>query len=416
MNFVSDIMFRVIRRLISAESGESFSFVPSKRQTFPRMPGMVDFYVHIPYCRNHCRWCPYNTRPYCDDEFPSFFENLLSEVRQVISAGALLYGKSLYIGGGTPTCTGRFLLDFIDCLVKDFGSPSTIAVETSVDELTLDMISGLKASGVAQLSIGVQSFNGKRLQSLGRVVHQTKATDILKSVAHAEFENVNVDLMHDVQRHSLADLGEDIHCAADNGADQITIYPLFRFFTSRGVCMPQIIRRRRFYSFLWNIMQSNGYVPVSVWSFCRPDAIRKFSSVQRRLFVGLGPGAATSLEGLFAFNTFDCKAWMQRISSRLPAYSLEMPISANMRALYDLYWDMYELHLPKVVSEKLIRNRLLNFIAQGAQFLGLCDDDETLTQRGAFWIHLMQNQYVLNYINKVWSASMRTPFPNMIRL
>ena len=415
MNFVSDIMFRVIRRVISAESGESFSFVPSKRQTFPRMSDMVDFYVHIPYCRNHCRWCPYNTRPYCDDEFPSFFEKMLSEMRQVVTAGASLDGKSLYIGGGTPTCTGRFLLDFIDCLIKDFGNPSTVAVETSVDEMTMDMIDGLKAVGVSQLSIGVQSFNDERLLSLGRVKHQTKATDILKSVAHAEFDNVNVDLMYDVQRHTLADLDEDIHCAVDYGADQITIYPLFRFFTRRGVGMPQIIRRRRFYSFLWNIMQSNGYVPVSVWSFCRPNAIRKFSSVQRCKFVGLGPGAATSLERLFAFNTFDCKSWMQRISSGMPAYSLEMPMSANMRALYDLYWSLYELHLPKNLSKALIRNRLLNFVAQGARFLRLCDD-ETLTQRGAFWIHLMQNQYVLNYINKVWSASMRTPYPNMIRL
>ncbi len=415
MNFFSDLVCRAIRHLISAESGDSFSFVPSNRRTFPRISDMSDFYVHVPYCRNHCRWCPYNTRPYCNDEFPRFFETLLSEARQIASAGAELHGRSLYIGGGTPTCTGRFLLDFIDRLVKDFGNPSTIAVESSVDELTLYMIGGLKDSGVTQLSIGVQSFNGERLQSLGRVAHQAKAADILKSVTHAGFDNVNVDLMYDIQRHTLAELGEDIHCAVDNGADQITVYPLFRFFTKQGVIMPQIIKRRRFYSFLWDIMRSNGYVPVSVWSFSRPNATRNFSSVHRRMFVGLGPGAATSLERLFAFNTFNCKAWMHRISSGLPAYSLEMPLSSNMRALYNLYWSLYELHLPKILSKPLTRDRILDFASIGARLLGLCDK-ETLTQRGAFWIHLMQNQYILNYINKIWSASMRTPFPDMIQL
>ena len=415
MNVVFDFMLRVIRRLISAESGDSFSFMPSKRRTFPMASGTLDFYVHVPYCRNHCRWCPYNTRPYCDNEFPLFFENLLSEARQIAAAGVLLHGKSLYIGGGTPTCTGRFLLDFLDCLVKNLGNPSTVAVETSVDELTSSIIGGLKAAGVAQLSIGVQSFNDKRLLSLGRVMHQTKATDVLKSVAYAKFDNVNVDLMYDVQRHALDELGEDIHCAIDNGADQITVYPLFRFFTRDGVVMPQIIKRRRFYYFLWDIMQSNGYVPVSVWSFCRPNATKKFSSVQRRRFVGLGPGAATSLEGLFAFNTFDCNAWMQRISSGLPAYSLEMPMSENLLALYDLYWDLYELHLPKVFSKALTRRGMLKFASQCARLIGLCED-EMLTQKGAYWIHLLQNQYVLNYINKVWVTSMRMPFPNIIRL
>ena len=415
MNHLNNTFFRVIRRLIAAEKGSAFTFVPSVRHSFPKMPERMDFYVHIPYCRSHCRWCPYNTRLYNDEEFPLFFKNLLSEANYVASTGVSLLGKSLYIGGGTPTSTDVFLFDFIRRLIEDIGSPSTIAVETSVDELTQNKIRGLKSVGVSQLSIGVQSFNTERLKSFGRASHKKNATDVLGDVVRAGFDNVNIDLMCDVQQNTLDELGDDISRAVDIGADQITIYPLFRFFTERGVVMPQIIKRKRFYNYVWNTMRAKGYVPSSVWSFCRSNTTSKFSSVQRRTFVGLGPGAATSLDNLFAFNTFDHNAWQLRISNGIPAYSLEMPMSVNMRALYDLYWDIYELHLPKFFSKDLNRNYTLNLVSFLARILGLCEG-ELLTMRGAFWIHLLQNQYILNYINKVWSASLQTPFPMAISL
>jgi oxygen-independent coproporphyrinogen-3 oxidase len=415
MNHLNNIFFRAIRHLIAAERKSAFTFVPSVRYAFPKMPDRMDFYVHIPYCRSHCRWCPYNTRLHNEKEFPLFFKNLLSEAHHVASTGVSLLDKSLYIGGGTPTSTDFFLLDFIKCLSEDLGRPSTIAVETSVDELTHNKIRGLKSVGVSQLSIGVQSFNAERLKSFGRASHMKSATDVLGDVVREGFDNVNIDIMCDVQQNTLDELGDDISRAVDVGVDQITIYPLFQFFTERGVVMPRIIKRKRFYNYVWKTMCAKGYVPSSVWSFCRPHTTSKFSSVQRRTFVGLGPGAATSLDDLFVFNTFDYNAWQQRISNGKPAYSLEMPMSVNMRALYDLYWDIYELHLPKVVSKELNSNHMLNLVSFLSRILGFCDG-ESLTKRGAFWMHLLQNQYILNYINKVWSASLQTPFPTAIRL
>ena len=44
------------------------------------------------------------------------------------------------------------------------------------------------------------------------------------------------------------------------------------------------------------------------------------------------------------------------------------------------------------------------------------EDHYALTERGAFWIHLMQNYYVLDYIDKVWSRSMREAWPGRIEL
>jgi hypothetical protein len=39
-----------------------------------------------------------------------------------------------------------------------------------------------------------------------------------------------------------------------------------------------------------------------------------------------------------------------------------------------------------------------------------------LTERGSFWIHLIQNYYVLNYIDKLWTRAIQEPWPGRIEL
>ncbi|MFH0792007.1 MAG: hypothetical protein V1905_02225, partial [bacterium] len=42
--------------------------------------------------------------------------------------------------------------------------------------------------------------------------------------------------------------------------------------------------------------------------------------------------------------------------------------------------------------------------------MGLCKetkDEIILTERGSFYIHLLQNYFILNYINKVWTIAKR---------
>ena len=403
------------RRILSGEKGEAFTMRPSQRTEFPASTGTQDFYAHIPYCRNHCAYCPYNTKPLDLEEVPDFYEALLAEARLAAANGASVEGRSFYIGGGTPTCTGDGLTHFLREFTQICGQPATIALETSAEELTAPLLENLLQAGVTQLSVGVQSFAPHVLKTLGRAGHPETYAEKLEMAARAGFENLNVDLMYDADSESIGDLASDISQAIQTGADQLTIYPLFRFFRREGVAMPRLRNRRKFFAFVWKRMELDGFSPVSVWSFRKGRRGEAFSSVQRRTFVGLGPGAGTCREDLFAFNTFDTSAWMSRSREGKCAYSLEMPLSPNLSALYGLYWDLYAGHLPKKLDPDLKRRRLLALLASTARLLGFCRG-ETLTERGMYWIHLLQNQYMLDYIDRVWTISRETPYPEAVRL
>ena len=415
MNKAKRFALKVVRRILSGERDAAFEFKPSTRRAFPSFEGPQDFYVHIPYCRNKCAYCPYNTKPLDEAEVSAFYDTLLKEARQVVGAGATALGCSLYIGGGTPTCTGGALVRFIGDFVRYCSRPGTIAVETSADELDMANLAALKDACVTQLSVGVQSFDGRILKRLGRTGDVENYERTLALAAKAGFANLNVDLMYDADGETLEEINNDLSRAVHSGADQITIYPLFRFFRNDGVSMPSLRARRSAFAFIWQRMAQEGFSPVSVWSFRKGGRGEAFSSVQRRSFVGLGPGAATCHKVFFAFNTFDTSAWMRRIAEDACAYSLEMPLSPNIRALYSLYWDLYACRMPNELDAGLKRKGVFRALATAGRILGFVKG-EVLTERGAYWTHLLQNQYMLDYINRVWSVSRNLPFPSGIRL
>lgn len=409
-------LLRGVRRWLCGEPRSAFTFKPVRREGFPSMAKSADFYVHVPYCRKRCAHCPYNTKPLDTAEVPRFFAALRDEARMATEAGATAEGGSLYVGGGTPTCTGKELTLFLRNFSGICGRPRSIAAETSPEELDDATLAGLREAGVGQLSVGVQSFSPRVLESLGRSGDPAEYATRLASAVAAGFANVNVDLMHDAESGTLAALGDDIERAIAAGVDQVTVYPLFRFFRGSGVDMPGMRARRRFCEFVWQKMESAGFQAVSVWSFRRKEADGEaFSSVQRRQFIGLGPGAATSLENLFAFNTFDTAAWMERVRAGQCAHSLEMPLSPNLRACYDLYWDLYALRLPSELPEALRNRRRLGMLATWARICGFARG-ETLTERGACWIHWLQNLAVLDYIDRMWTHSKASAFPREIDL
>ena len=40
----------------------------------------------------------------------------------------------------------------------------------------------------------------------------------------------------------------------------------------------------------------------------------------------------------------------------------------------------------------------------------------TVTKPGAYWIHRLQNEYSLNYINRLWGTCRKTAWPRKVTL
>ena len=125
----------------------------------------------------------------------------------------------------------------------------------------------------------------------------------------------------------------------------------------------------------------------------------------------------------FYVNTFDLEAYAATLPQRRPI-ALSMPIDERLEMAYWLYWRTYELKVMEQDFHRLFgTNTSLDTIfwsiLRPFQLLGMMRRIEggyEITQSGAYWIHRLQNEYSLSYINRLWGGCRRVAWPEQVVL
>ncbi len=409
--------------------GNRQKFVFTKRQTikFPSLK-KVDMYIHIPFCKNMCPYCPYNRIAYDKNLAAPYLEAVLSEINRYYLQFGKIEITSIYIGGGTPTNLIDELGIITDTLREKFLVSGDICIETNPGDLNKDILAKLKNFKFDLISVGVQSFDDKYLKILGRNYSSQQAQDAVRFALSENFKSVNIDLMFVLPGQANGNILSDLEKAVNLGADQITTYPLFTFpYTSVGrhlginkIRMPNIFKRREMYKKIHDFCTRNGYRQVSVWGFKKGHAPR-YSSVTRDNYIGIGAGACSRLPDIFYFNTFSVNDYISTASAgRLPI-AMAMNMNPQLQKYYWLYWRFYDTKIckndfEKIFGDKDIKIKVLLSILKLTKSSREKDDVIELTERGAFYVHLLQNYFILNYINKVWTVSMKQPAAEKIEI
>ena len=105
----------------------------------------LGLYVHIPFCRSICNFCPYCKVKYDSLLCDTYIDHLLKEIRMV---GSMYTEKkqvtSLYFGGGTPALAADRIGEIIDALQEYFEITEGIGVELHPDNVTMSVLQTLK--------------------------------------------------------------------------------------------------------------------------------------------------------------------------------------------------------------------------------------------------------------------------------
>lgn len=283
----------------------------------PEWPGRLvapGLYLHVPFCRNLCPYCPYNRVEYD----AGLFEKYERAVKQEIDLYApSLRGNrfgSLYIGGGTPTVNWQGLISILDHLKGRLGEVENICVELHPANMESDCLSALKQAGVTMLSIGVETTSDRLLKTIRRSHDGAAAIAAVRRALEIGFDAVNVDLMFALPGETLEEWQTDVKTVVDLGVDQLSTYPMFSFPYSelgktsgiRRVERPPHRVVRSMLAFTDEHCESRGLARCAVWSWLKPGK-DKFSSITRHHYIGFGPSAASMTGGDFYVNTFDVR-------------------------------------------------------------------------------------------------------------
>jgi len=419
-------MRTLLRYLISPKS--DYTFYKSKEFSIDESK-KYGAYIHIPFCKNLCPYCPYYKIDYNKNKVKKFILSLKKEINLTILKYPQLSINSLYIGGGTPTILKDGLISIITYFKLKFNFNGEIAIEIHPNSINKRLLKNLKGIGVTHLSIGIQTFNKKLLYKIGRKNNFKKSLKALEYIHEVGFKLVNMDMMFALPSQTIMELEEDLKVIEKIKPDQVTFYPLFTFPYSKigkfkkvkKVKMPNFFKRKKMYAHINREMLRLGYAQIDVWSFKRIIE-NKFSSVTRDYYIGFGPSAGTYTGKKFYFNTFCFEEYISLCDIRKPTI-LKLEVDNKMEKIFWLYWRFYETRIPIKEYKRIFNSELkedfknLLFLIRMFKFIDKENEEFiVLNFRGIFYIHIIQNLFALDYINKIWSNCQNYKSPKMIKL
>ena len=381
----------------------------------------LGLYVHIPFCKNICNFCPYCKVRYSEKLCDKYIDCLLREIHLVGSQ----YTErkkvtSLYFGGGTPALAADRIKEIIDVVQEYFIITEGVGLELHPDNVTVEVLQTLKDAGVTKISIGIQSFRDKYQKILGRKKINTPAMQ--SALAAVPFETVSMDFIFALPGQTYDDLKSDIDAAFSFGANHVAIYPFIDFtFTESPVAAMPKGEKRELLDAITKYCMSKGYVRSSIWTFSS-EAGANYSSMTRENFLGFGCSATSLFKEQFKINTFDVEAYCERICSGKLATSLTIRFTKRQRMVYWLFWTAYSTKVKSDDFEKFFGVPLKKmyglelWIAKRAGFIKEQDGVYEMTLKGAFYYHYYENFYTLSYIDKMWGIMRKEAFPERIEL
>jgi oxygen-independent coproporphyrinogen-3 oxidase len=290
-------------------------------------------YIHLPYCVRKCAYCDFNT--YAQPSFPEgdYAAALLREIHFAASRPAWQGRKvsTLFFGGGTPSL---FSPDIIGSLIESverlfgFADATEITLEANPGTLEgggAEKLRAFRRAGVDRLSFGVQSFDQRHLQTLGRIHDAAEAEAAVGAAREAGFDNLSCDLIFAVPGQTRRDWERDLRRLVSHQPEHVSAYSLTY---EPGTALTARMRagkvsaadeedEKEMYETAIAMLGDAGYRHYEISNFARPgrESRHNLAYWTWRDYLGAGAGA----HGFSRLGS-GCGPWGERYANRrLPA-------------------------------------------------------------------------------------------------
>lgn len=301
----------------------------------------IELYLHIPFCEKLCYYCGcHRVISKNKERGMEYAEYLLKEWQLYLGhlTGKIngpLKVSSLHLGGGTPNfLTANVLEYFFLTLSENFSDDFVGSVEIDPRTCTRDQLEVFRKFGFTRLSMGVQDFDPKVQEAIGRVQPYAKVRDVCLEARALGFEDLNFDLIYGLPYQSPQSIQETIAKVLTLAPHQIAFYSyahLPQKLKNQKLipsdALPQGAQKRFLYDLGKTKLEAAGYHEIGLDHFAKQDSLlsqAKTKGLLRRnfmghtfkvspLIIGLGASSISSSTVSFAQNAKDLKDYFQAL-------------------------------------------------------------------------------------------------------
>ena len=270
---------------------------------------MNSLYLHVPFCRNKCSYCSFNSEAGRDALHPRYTKAIIAE----IGSGQELDGplQTLFVGGGTPTVLNADDLADIVRACRDtygFAEDAEISIEANPESIDSALLDGLRETGFNRLSVGIQSLRDEELKTLGRIHDSAMARRAVAEARRAGFANLSIDLMYGIPGQKVeswrATLQEVIELAPRHlSAYQLSIEegtPFARLESSGALQLPPEVSIVEKDDITMKLCADAGLQHYEISNFARPgyECRHNLNYWHNEDYLGCGAGAVSYTDGV----------------------------------------------------------------------------------------------------------------------
>lgn len=265
----------------------------------PKIPGL---YIHIPFCLSRCHYCDFYSITSIS-AVPDFLYALFKEMKMYRTRFNPF--DTVYIGGGTPSLLSPEQLESILISVREnfnLISNTEITIETNPADLNRSFLESICEIGIHRINIGVQSFDEKILNFLGRRHSVKQAISAVETSRKAGFHNIGLDLIYGIPGQTLSSWLDTLKHAVAFSPEHISCYqltleaktPLGIRYQAGEFPIPGEELQFEFFIKTSEFLEDAGYIHYEVSNFARGKEHTSRHNQKywgHSPFLGLGPSA-----------------------------------------------------------------------------------------------------------------------------
>ncbi len=195
------------KRVVHPGTGGKPIFMPDEQQVLweelmseegDKNPRMA--YIHVPFCEKKCSYCKFFQNASQEAQMKKYVDNVIKELEQASTYKRIQSGKinTVYFGGGTPsTLGGEDIARLVEAVYKylPLATDCEVTLESRIHDMDEKRVEAALKAGINRLSLGVQSFDTKIRQAIGRIDNEDVVIETLERLLALNDVTIGIDLM-----------------------------------------------------------------------------------------------------------------------------------------------------------------------------------------------------------------------------
>ncbi len=259
-------------------------------------------YIHIPYCLQRCSYCDFSTVLKDHPITPDIYVSLLKkEIQLKLPHFKTSSLTSIYFGGGTPSLLQAHQISDILSYIKShiqLNKDCEITIEINPGTYKKRDYKALMKSGINRFSVGVQTFDDKKLKYVKRK-HTSSDSQITLGLLQQLDVHFTCDILFGLPHQTLQHVFSDIQHILSYNPSHISAYCLTvdkSHFLNK--LRPSESLEIKMYKLIWNILKDKGFKQYEISNYAKKGCESRHNLLYwtDKSYLGIGMSAHSYLQ------------------------------------------------------------------------------------------------------------------------